>query len=121
MNEKILEKYNKMVSMIEDAEIYDGRGYYDLYICEKCGARKITTYSEKGVTPFCIECRCGGIMEHGKTYKSVPDFIRVEKWIRPTAEQLQYLSDRQIEHVLNGGLLLGSEIYAKMLSKKTTR
>lgn len=118
---EILEKYNEMASTIEDAKIYDGRGYYDLYICEKCGAEKITTYSDKGVTPFCIECRCGGLMEHKKTYKNVPNFIRVEKWIRPTAEQLQYLSDRQIEHVLNGGLLMESEIHVKMLSKKTTR
>ena len=115
---EILDKYNKMASTIEDAKMYDGRGYYDLYICEKCGAKKITTYSDKGVTPFCIECRCGGLMGHEKTYKSVPDFIRVEKWIRPTAEQLQYLSDRQIEHVLNGGLLMESEIHVKMLSKK---
>ena len=50
-------------------------------------------------------------MQHTKTFKSVPDYIRVFKWKRPTLEQTIKLSDGQIEHVLNGGLVLDTDIY----------
>ena len=110
MKKDILDRYDKMVSTIEYADIYDGRGTYDLYKCEKCNKQKFTTYSVKGVTPFCIECSCGGTMNHDKTYKSVPDHIPVEKWVRPNKEQLKILSNYSIEHVLNGGLVLQSDL-----------
>ncbi|EFS33754.2 hypothetical protein BSGG_4454 [Bacteroides sp. D2] len=100
-----------MVSTIEDDGIYDGRGTFDLYQCEKCSREKITTYADKGVTPFIIRCDCGGNMQHTKTFKSVPDYIRVFKWKRPTLEQTIKLSDGQIEHILNGGLVLDTDIY----------
>ena len=104
--EDITKRYAEMVSTIEDAQIYDGRGTFDLYQCEKCSCEKITTYADKGVTPFIIGCSCGGNMQHTKSFKSVPDYIRVFKWKRPTLEQTMKLSDGQIEHVLNGGLIL---------------
>lgn len=50
-------------------------------------------------------------MQHTKTFKSVPDYIRVFKWKRPTIDQTIKLPDRQIEHVLNGGLILDSDLY----------
>ena len=109
--QEIRNRYAKMVSTIEDAGIYDGRGTFDLYQCEKCFREKITTYADKGVTPFIIGCSCGGNMQHTKTFKSVPDYIRVFKWKRPTIDQTIKLPDRQIEHVLNGGLILDSDLY----------
>lgn len=65
--QEIRNRYAKMVSTIEDAGIYDGRGTFDLYQCEKCSREKITTYADKGVTPFIIGCSCGGNMQHTKT------------------------------------------------------
>ncbi|MDH6304629.1 hypothetical protein M2459_001364 [Parabacteroides sp. PF5-5] len=117
-NENITNRYEEMLSTIEDAKIYDGRGVYDLYECEKCGHQQITLYEDKGVTPFMIRCECGDFMQHTKSFRSVPDYIRVSKWRRPTLDQLLMLSDVSIEHVLNGGLVLDSEIHLAMLSKK---
>ena len=108
--EDITKRYTEMASTIEDANIYDGRGTYDVYRCEKCGCDKVTTYADKGVTPFIIECSCGGCMQHIKTFRSIPDYIRVLKWKRPTLEQTLELSDGMIEHVLNGGLVLDTDI-----------
>ena len=90
----------------EGDKIYDGRGTYDLYECEKCGRNKITTYAAKGVTPFIIRCSCGGLMQHTRSFKNVPDYIRVFRWKRPTLEQTMKLSKGMMEHVLNGGLVL---------------
>lgn len=109
--EDIAKRYKKMVSTIEDDKIYDGRGTFDLYQCEKCSREKITTYADKGVTPFIIGCSCGGNMQHTKSFKSVPDYIRVFKWKRPTLEQTMKLSDGLIEHILNGGLVLDTDIH----------
>lgn len=111
--EDIIKKYNEMVSTIEYAKIYDGRGTYDLYQCEKCERVKVTTYTEKGVTPFIIECSCGGLMKHTKSFKSVPDYIEVFKWKRPTIEQTLKLPEGLIEHVLKGGLVFDSDICCK--------
>lgn len=102
----ITKRYTKMASTIEDAKIHDGRGTYDLYECEKCGRNKITTYAAKGVTPFIIRCSCGGLMQHTRSFKNVPDYIRVFRWKRPTLEQTMKLSKGMMEHVLNGGLVL---------------
>ena len=107
--ENIKSRYDKMLETIENANIYDGRGTYDLYRC-KCGAEMFTTYDVKGVTPFCIGCKCGNVMSHIETFKTVPDYIRVTRWVRPSFEQLKYLSLGQIDHVLNGGLVLSTDL-----------
>ncbi|NDV93485.1 hypothetical protein D0T84_00945 [Dysgonomonas sp. 521] len=117
--ETITERYIEMASTIEDANIYDGRGIYDLYECEKCNRHKVTLYEDKGVTPFMIKCDCGAFMQHTKSYKNIPDYVRVYKWKRPTLEQTRALPDGLIEHVLNGGLVLDSDIHIALLSKKT--
>jgi len=114
----IIKRYNEMASTIEEAKIYDGRGVYDLYECKKCRNSQITLYEDKGVTPFMIGCKCGSLMQHTKSYRSVPDYIRVSKWKRPSLEQTMMLPDGLIEHVLNGGLVLDSEIHLAMLQKK---
>lgn len=56
-----------MVASIEDAKIYDGRGEYNLYECNKCNNYKVTLYKDKGVTPFIMRCKCGGDMMHTKS------------------------------------------------------
>lgn len=38
----IAQQYNSMVASIEDAKIYDGRGEYNLYECNKCNNYKVT-------------------------------------------------------------------------------
>lgn len=110
MNKNIVNRYNEMVSTIEDANIYDGRGVYNLYQCDKCDSFKMTLYGDKGVTPFMIGCKCGGMMTHTKTYKSISERVGFIKWVRPTLEQTLKLPEGMIEHVLNGGLVLESDL-----------
>lgn len=61
--DNIAQQYNNMVASIEDAKIYDGRGEYNLYECNKCNNYKVTLYKDKGVTPFIMRCKCGGDMK----------------------------------------------------------
>lgn len=49
-------------------------------------------------------------MIHKETYKSIPETIYAIKWIRPTLEQTMKFSEGLIEHVLNGGLVMETEI-----------
>ena len=44
----IAQQYNSMVASIEDAKIYDGRGEYNLYECNKCNNYKVTLYKDNG-------------------------------------------------------------------------
>ena len=110
--EQLTKKYNKMVASIEKQGIYDGRGTYDLYVCKKCGAIMITTYGEKGVTPFVIKCNScvSGFMQHMETYKKVDESKRVVKWVRPSLEQFLKLPSFLQDHVLHGGLMLETEL-----------
>lgn len=110
MKQKQIEKqYNKLVSEIEGKKMYDGRGTVDRYVCDTCGHIIYTTYRDKGVTPFTMRCRrCGGTKYHDKTYdkKTVPDYVNVIDWYRPTLEQTLKMPAGQIEHILQGGLIL---------------
>ena len=47
----IAQQYNSMVASIEDAKIYDDRGEYNLYECNKCNNYKVTLYKDKGELP----------------------------------------------------------------------
>lgn len=109
-NNEIIRRYEKLVSKIEKSDIYDGRWTYDLYKCESCGKEMVTTYADKGVTPFMIGCQCGGMMSHCKTFYFVPDYIPVYEWRRPTLNELYNMSENEIDHVLNGGLILDRDI-----------
>lgn len=74
--------------------------------------RIVEIYKDKGVTPFTMRCtRCGGTMYHTKTFdkKTVPPYVMVFDWYRPTLEQTLKMSDGMIDHILNGGLILDSE------------
>lgn len=110
MNKEIIkEKYDKLVSEIEEMKMYDGRGTVDRYICDTCGCMMHTTYKDKGVTPFTMRCRkCNGTMYHKRTFikNTVPDWVEVKNWYRPTLGQTLKESQPVIEHILNGGLLL---------------
>ncbi|TGY81107.1 hypothetical protein E5359_012090 [Bacteroidales bacterium] len=92
-------------------KVYDGRGTYDLYVCDDCSHQIVTTYAVKGVTPFVIKCReCGGTMKHVATYKKVRPETEVLKWIRPTYSQYLKLSPFTRQHIENGGLILETSI-----------
>lgn len=103
---EIIRRYEKLVSSIEKSNIYDGRGTYDLYKCESCGKEIVTTYADKGVTPFMIGCQCGSMMSHCKTYYFIPDYIQYFEWRRPTLNELYSMGENEIDHVLKGGLIL---------------
>ena len=111
MEKKRIEKeYKKLVDNIENLRMYDGRGTVDRYVCEKCGYTIFTTYKDKGVTPFTIGCsRCGETMFHDKTYEKgqVPEYLVIKDWYRPSLEETLKLSKGMIEHILDGGLILG--------------
>lgn len=121
MSEKELKrKYNKLVSDIEGMRMFDGRNKgVDVYVCEKCGHKFYTRYKDKGVTPFTIKCRkCqSGSSVHDDTIsEQIANFMAfdVQNWVRPSFEQLNKFrkkgNDGVIEHVLNGGLLLETEL-----------
>ncbi len=106
------EQYEKFCEGAENMRCYDGRGTYDLYVCETGAHNVVTTYKDKGVTPFTIVCpECGRTMTHKETYKSVHPSVQVIGWVRPTYEQYCKLSPAVKEHVENGGLIL--ETYLK--------
>lgn len=112
---QIIEKYSKLVAEIETMRMYDGRGEYNGYECEKCGFVTVTLYQDKGVTPFIIRCsKCGGLARHEYTSKNPPPasprYSPVKKWVRPTLEQLLKMSPATIEHVINGGLVFEEEL-----------
>lgn len=105
------EDYTKLCEESEKMNIYDGRGDYHLYECEKCGHHLITAFAEKGVTPFVIKCpECNETMMHTKTYGSVAPDTKVLKWIRPTYNQYIKLSTFTRQHIEQGGLILETMI-----------
>ena len=112
--EQIKEEYNQLVNEIEEKKMYDGRNTVDRYVCKRCGSHLYTTYIDKGVTPFVIQCRrCSlGTMMHDKTFRkeTVPPYIVVVGCYRPTLEQTLKMSEAAIHHVLQGGLFLEDEI-----------
>lgn len=105
------EEYNKLRDEIENSDMYDGRGKYDVYECEGCDHHLITTYAVKGVTPFVITCpKCGKGMLHVRTLKTAPAGENVIKWIRPTYEQYCKLSYGYRDHIGNGDLIMETDI-----------
>lgn len=100
--------------------MFDGRNKgVDVYVCEKCGHKFYTRYKDKGVTPFTIKCRkCQSASAvHDDTISELIANVmafEVQNWVRPTFEQLNKFrkkgNDGVIEHVLNGGLLLETEL-----------
>jgi hypothetical protein len=105
----IAKQYYDIVNSIEDAKMYDGRNTVDRYICDMCGCMIHTTYKDKGVTPFTIRCpKCNGTMYHRQTFRkdTVPNWVKVRNWYRPTLEQTLSMTDGMIQHILKGGLIL---------------
>ncbi len=122
MTEKELKReYDKLTSNIEGLRVYDGRNAgVDVYVCEKCGKQLYTRYKDKGVTPFTVGCRskeCRGTMIHENTiseFDAMLNKLTVHNWVRPSFEWLDKQrkkgKDGLIEHILNGGLMLESEL-----------
>ena len=108
------EEYDKLCKEFEETKMYDGRGEYSGYRCEKCGYIVATYYKDKGVTPFVIQCpNCKGTAQHViTTSESPPDrynISKVKNWVRPAYEQFIKLSPASQEHVMNGGLVFEGE------------
>ena len=104
--ETIKRKYNELVASLEDAKMYDGRGEYNGYVCEKCGYITATLYKEKGVTPFIIQCeKCGKAAMHKITSRNAPpaapNISEVKNWVRPTLAHLHKLIQCWSYPVLN--------------------
>ena len=116
MKSEVLKKeYNELVAQIESARMYDGRGKgIDVYVCSQCGKKFYTQYKDKGVTPFMMRCRenaCCGTMKHKMTISTMnKSSIEVINWVRPTFEQLLKLDADTQQHVLQGGLVLETEL-----------
>lgn len=109
------EEYDKLCKEFEEAKMYDGRGEYNGYRCEKCGYIVATLYKDKGVTPFIIQCpKCKGMSQHVITSHDAPpeqsNISKVKNWVRPTYEQFLKLPPASQEHVMNGGLVFEEEV-----------
>lgn len=107
--EDIEKAYNKLVTEIEEKQMYDGRGTVDRYVCDTCSDMMHTTYKDKGVTPFTMMCpKCCGTMYHRQTFtkESVPHWVEIKNWYRPTLEQMLKMNEGTIKHILDGGLIL---------------
>jgi transcription elongation factor Elf1 len=103
-------RYDHLIATIDSAKIYNGRGTYDTYVCLNCGHELVTTYKDYGVTPFTVQCpKCEQSMIHERTSATKPDTI-VQNWVRPTFGQFVKLNSDQQQHVLNGVLMLESEL-----------
>ncbi len=104
-------RYDKLVSEVEDAEMYDGRGKgVDVYECQVCGHCMYTRYKDKGVTPFTLRCSlCGKTAMHTRT---IPESVAsacgypVLDWCRPTFKRMCRMDEDMICHVLEGGMIL---------------
>lgn len=126
MNRK---EYEQFCKDAENMHVYDGRGTYDLYECQKstcdskgiltiekgCDNLMITTYRDKGVTPFSIRCpECGEELHHTKTLSEaqMTDAMRlfVEQWVRPSYEHYKHLPKVTREYVERGGLVLKKDL-----------
>lgn len=116
--QKISHQYKKLVAGIEELKIYDGRNKgIDVYICEKCGKKTLTRYKDKGVTPFVMRCsHCNGYAQHANTISerearilNLIEGAEILNWVRPPLWWLLKHKEA-IEHVLNGGLVLETEV-----------
>lgn len=116
--QKIRRQYKKLVGGIEGLKIYDGRGKgIDVYICSVCHKKTLTRYKDKGVTPFIMQCPyCDGYAQHVSTISeqearvlNIVEGAEIINWVRPP---LQWLLKHKeaVEHVLDGGLVLETEI-----------
>lgn len=108
-------EYEKKCLEFEEEMMYDGRGEYNGYVCQKCGYTVATLYKDKGVTPFVIKCtQCGGESIHRITSRTAPPehpkTSKVKNWVRPTFEQFVKLSPAIQQHVFNGGLVWEEEL-----------
>ena len=85
-----LAEYKEMLARVPDMEIYDGRGKgVDVYECDCCGEVMFTRYADKGVTPYCMPCKCGGTMSHRSTVQVVPcRDAKVCNWVRPIYDDI---------------------------------
>ena len=52
--------------------------------------------------------KCDGAMVHRQTFKkdTVPDWVEVKNWYRPSLEEVLKMNEGTTEHILNGGLIL---------------
>lgn len=115
---KIRYQYKKLVDGIEELKIYDGRGKgVDVYTCSICHKKTLTRYKDKGVTPFIMQCPyCGKYATHTDTISgqyarvlNIVEGVRIINWVRPPLWWLLKHKEA-VEHVLNGGLVLETEV-----------
>ena len=110
---KLFFQYRKMLRMVQNVPMYDGRGQgTDVYTCSGCGRKFYTEYKDKGCTPLTIRCRfCEeGTMTHEHTVDRAPVGAATHYWVRPTFKQFLNLNPAARQHVLDGGLMLEDEL-----------
>lgn len=103
----------------------DGRNVYQ---CAS-GHNTLTIHESRGVTPMFMECKVCSSRSTSMMYSVSQEGTLInirntdplpvditERWIRPTKEQVWELQCRSqnwmVEHILNGGLILESELQA---------
>ena len=86
---------------------YGFMGKLNVYVCEVCRGKTITRDLEAGVTPFLIQCRAKpGCKGHAQSlmYRCDQDLKETHQWRLPKPSDI--LSEGELNHVANGGLLL---------------
>lgn len=108
--EEVKSRYKQLLSRMVGLKMYYGCEKIDVYVCGCCGRSVLTTYRNKGVTPFIIRCPfCKSAnMRHNLTLlrKDFSGKQKVLEWYRPSFNELIKMSNGAIEHVLFGGLIL---------------
>lgn len=110
------ERYKTMLKNANTDTLYDCRPEIHRYNCGNCGRDMLTGCKDLGVTPFSLPCKCvHSTMIHNDTFtksqiEELDMMDEVEWWVRPTFEQLIRMSRWQINHILNGGLVLEKDI-----------
>ena len=86
---------------------YGFKGKVNVYVCEACRGKTVTRDLEAGVTPFLIQCRAkAGCKGHAQSlmYRCDQGLQETHQWVLPKPTDI--LSEGELDHVANGGLLL---------------
>lgn len=89
-----------------DERLKDQTLWVNNYTCQTCGHITKTIDVDHGVTPFIHECEICGEKAFSTFYNDfLPDEWATQEWYRPTLEECYGMTDGELHHILNGGLI----------------
>ena len=106
---EITRKYNALLNDVATKDYYklDLTNRVNCYTCQYCGTVTKTKDVDSGVTPFIIGCPKCQHECYSAFYKDTSPALQPSfEWYRPDLKRTLKLKDAELEHVLNGGLLM---------------